>query len=258
MNGSSGAVVEMGKYFDILAYLMGKQAAGGGGDVTVESKSISSNGTYTAPTGKAYSPVVVNVPNSYAAGDEGKVVSNGALVAQTAHAEVTSNGTIDTTLNNSVVVNVSGGGGSSWTLVGSAEFEVSTTSTTETSVGDVPLEFDSLNANDLIWVHIRDKAGKRNNYFFGTDCVFLNEAKANGTTAALSTKCGCTITYVNNAWALSSVPRGIYPDTVYQTSANEKVTIKATYNSSYSKTIDGTYQVEVYKLTPASGMTMFE
>lgn len=38
--------------------------------------------------------------------DEGKVVSNGVLVSQTAHAEVTQNGTIDTTLNNSVVVNV--------------------------------------------------------------------------------------------------------------------------------------------------------
>ena len=78
---------------------------------TVESLSVNANGTYTAPTGKAYSPVSVSVPNSYTAGDEGKVVSNGALVAQTAHAEVTQNGTIDTTLNNSVVVNVSGGGG---------------------------------------------------------------------------------------------------------------------------------------------------
>lgn len=143
MNGSSGAVGAMSKYFDMLAYLMGKQAGGGGGggDVTVESKSISSNGTYTAPSGKAYSPVSVSVPasavdtgtksitsngdnqdvvgyaavdvavpNSYAAGDEGKVVSNGELVAQTSDS-VTQNGTVDTTLINSLLVNVSGGGG---------------------------------------------------------------------------------------------------------------------------------------------------
>lgn len=84
---------------------------GGGGDITVVSKSIGANGTYTAPSGKAYSPVTVDVPNSYAAGDEGKVVSNGELVAQTAHAKVTQNGTIDTTLNDSVEVEVSGGGG---------------------------------------------------------------------------------------------------------------------------------------------------
>lgn len=101
----------MSKDFDILSYLMGKQdsGGGGGGDITVESKSIDANGTYTAPSGKAYSPVIVDVPNTYAAGDEGKVVSNGALVAQTAHAEVTQNGTIDTTLNNSVTVNVPSG-----------------------------------------------------------------------------------------------------------------------------------------------------
>lgn len=41
--------------------------------------------------------------------DNGKVVVDGALVAQTAHADVTENGTIDTTTNNSVKVNVAGG-----------------------------------------------------------------------------------------------------------------------------------------------------
>ena len=34
---------------------------GGGGSVTVTSLNVTSNGTYTAPTGKAYSPVTVNV-----------------------------------------------------------------------------------------------------------------------------------------------------------------------------------------------------
>ena len=96
--------------FDVASYILG-QKSGGGGDITVESLSVTQNGTYEE-TGKAYSPVVVDVPNTYSAADEGKVVSNGALVSQTAHAEVTSNGTINTTLNNSVVVNVSGKSGS--------------------------------------------------------------------------------------------------------------------------------------------------
>ena len=76
------------------------------------SKSISANGNYDPASDNAdgYSSVAVNVPNSYAAGDEGKVVSNGALVAQTS-ATKTQNGTYDTTLNNEIVVNVSGGGG---------------------------------------------------------------------------------------------------------------------------------------------------
>ena len=79
------------------------------------SKNVSANGTYNASSDSAdgYSSVVVNVPNTYSAGDEGKVVDNGALASQTSRT-ITSNGTYDTTKNNEVVVNVSGGGGTSW------------------------------------------------------------------------------------------------------------------------------------------------
>ena len=68
-------------------------------------KSITSNGTSIDVTN--YEDVDVEVPNSYSASDEGKVVDNGALVSQTAHADVTpttSDQTIDTTLNNSLKV----------------------------------------------------------------------------------------------------------------------------------------------------------
>ena len=76
---------------------------------TLVSKSIAANGSYDPASDNAdgYSGVTVNVPNSYAAGDEGKVVSNGQLVAQTAHADATpttSDQTIDTTNNNSIKV----------------------------------------------------------------------------------------------------------------------------------------------------------
>ena len=77
------------------------------GAVDIQSFTATANATYNAPYGKAYNPVIVDVTNTYTAEDEGKVVSDGALVAQTAHAEVTENGTYDTTLNNSVIVNVS-------------------------------------------------------------------------------------------------------------------------------------------------------
>ena len=69
--------------------------------------SITQNGTTTENVNDyKYAEITASVPNTYAAGDEGKVVSNGALVAQTAHATVTENGTVDTTLNNSVEVAV--------------------------------------------------------------------------------------------------------------------------------------------------------
>ena len=112
----------------------------GGGSATLGTKTISNNGTYNASSDSldgysqvtvsvpasavdtgtksitangnnqdvvGYASVNVNVPNSYSAGDEGKVVSSGALVSQTAHADVTpttSDQTIDTTLNNSLKV----------------------------------------------------------------------------------------------------------------------------------------------------------
>lgn len=67
-------------------------------------KSISTNGSHDV-TG--YASASVSVPNSYEAGDEGKVVSSGELVAQTSDT-VTTNNTYDTTLINSLTVNVSG------------------------------------------------------------------------------------------------------------------------------------------------------
>jgi hypothetical protein len=84
-----------------------------GSEATLVSKNISANGDYNPASDNAdgYSSVHVAVPNSYTTSDEGKVVSNGALVAQTARAsQITQNGTYDTTLNDEVTVNVSGGG----------------------------------------------------------------------------------------------------------------------------------------------------
>lgn len=100
-------------YYDII---LAKKLSGGGGggSAVLINKNISANGTYNASTDNAdgYKKVVVSVPNTYVAGDEGKVVSSGALVSQSS-ATYTTNNTYDTTLINSVTVNVSGGGGSS-------------------------------------------------------------------------------------------------------------------------------------------------
>lgn len=71
-------------------------------------KNITANGNGQDVVG--YAAVNVNVPNSYSVGDEGKVVSNGALVSQGSDT-VTANDTYDTTLISSLTVNVSGGGG---------------------------------------------------------------------------------------------------------------------------------------------------
>lgn len=82
-----------------------------GGGSTLESLSVTANGDYTPEAGvDGFDEVHVAVPNSYSVSDEGKVVNNGSLVAQTARAsQITQNGTYDTTLNDEVTVNVSGG-----------------------------------------------------------------------------------------------------------------------------------------------------
>ena len=77
----------------------------GGGEISIQSLSATANGTYNPGSGKAYKPVYVEVPNSYTAGDEGKVVSGGELVSQTSR-NVSANGTVDTTLIDEVVVAV--------------------------------------------------------------------------------------------------------------------------------------------------------
>lgn len=86
-----------------LAKIVG--GGGGGGDIEIQSLSVTQNGTYNPGSGKAYKPVLVNVANSYSAGDEGKVVSDGALIGQTSR-NIGQNGTYDTTANNEIIVAV--------------------------------------------------------------------------------------------------------------------------------------------------------
>lgn len=97
-------------------YTPGEMAAAIGqihGEPVLQAKTANTNGTVTPDTGyEGMSSVIVNVPNTYTQGDEGKVVSGGALVSQTSKS-ITANGTVDTTLNNEVVVNVPTGGGGS-------------------------------------------------------------------------------------------------------------------------------------------------
>lgn len=73
--------------------------------ISLQTLEAGANGGYTAPNGTAWNEAHIDVPNSYTAADEGKVVHGGALVAQTSRT-VTENRVFDTTLNNSVTVDV--------------------------------------------------------------------------------------------------------------------------------------------------------
>ena len=104
---------------------------GGGGDVSVEELNVTDNGTYTAPAGKAYSPVKVNVPKGITPSGTKSITANGnydvtsfasasvnvpSSAPTTQALTVTENGTYNVPSGvdgfNPVTVNVSGGGGS--------------------------------------------------------------------------------------------------------------------------------------------------
>ena len=77
-------------------------------DVDTSLKPSSASFTYNKKNEYiGYNEINVNVPNTYTAEDEGKVVNNATLVAQTAMpTEITANDTYDTTLYNSITVNI--------------------------------------------------------------------------------------------------------------------------------------------------------
>lgn len=122
---------------------------------------VIANGTTTTDvTAYATAEVIANVPNTYSSGDEGKVVYNGALVAQTS-GSVNTDGTYDTTLISSFTVNVSGGGSG----VSQGTFEISAAdasayATSEYTVSSITCENGYIivaqrqNTNgDFVWVH---------------------------------------------------------------------------------------------------------
>lgn len=142
---------------------------------------------------------------------------------------------------------------SSWKLLGSQEITTSSTSTTATSVGtfSIPAAYDG---NKVILVRVRDKAGPRNGYFYGSDSFFMNYQDASGGTSTI-TYAGRLIhrrtndTYSSYIGATTN-GYGVYG---YSITSAGVVTIYRRYNSNYSLTINGTYTVEVWALDYGPG-----
>lgn len=139
---------------------------------------------------------------------------------------------------------------SSWTLLGSTDLIVSTTSTTAESAGSISIGSAAWTSAKIIYVKVRDKAGPRAGYFLGSDTFFFNYNAANSATATLTYAARTIHRYASNstyaAYTTStSTGYGVYGYSI--TSAGE-VNIYRRYNSSYSLTINGTYNVEVYAL----------
>ena len=150
----------------------------------------------------------------------------------------------------------SGGGGTGVTLVASESVTVSTTSTTAATVETWSTGHSELwSANIIILIHIFDKAGAREGYFYGSENVLLNNGALSSSNTSTTGFYRQVIRYQSGAYAqnsyTSSTGYGVYADTLYN---DGRIRIRRRYNSGTSLTIDGTYQVDVYAINPGTGV----
>lgn len=145
-----------------------------------------------------------------------------------------------------------------YTKLAEAEFTVNTT--TGVMVGNVMVDpaSDVWTSAKMIYIRVRDKAGKRNGYFLGTDTFFANPIPANedAQTATPSSALRYTYTYDNDQFAAvpGSSAYGVY---AYDINNSGRVRIYARYNATGSLTIDGTYKIEVYALKYPDNVSPF-
>ena len=151
------------------------------------------------------------------------------------------------------------GGDSAWTKVAEKNYTintyVSTSATTHAmwETGHRELWTDS----KWVYVRIRDTAGKRAGYFYGSDQFFLVYPTTSETTTIIGR---FTLRYTSDETydafsQTSTTGYGVFADTLY---SNGKIRIRKRYNRTSSLTIDGTYKVEVYLLDPPTGAPIFE
>ena len=140
------------------------------------------------------------------------------------------------------------GGGSSWTKIGSTtELTVNTTSTSAASAGTIALGSGYFDKTKIIYVRIRDKQGPRNGYFYGSDNFYMNWQNANNSGSNLNVIAQEYYRYNNNAYTGASGAYGVYG---YSLTNTGTLTIRRRYNSTNTLTINSTYLIDVYELTP--------
>ena len=151
------------------------------------------------------------------------------------------------------VTDVTSGGTSPWTKVGETwELTLENyTSTTAASAGSKSYGSAISTKDKIVWVRIRDKAGKRAGYFAGCDAFFINTNKANGSTSTYATAGRFIHRYTSDsAWGTVIGSYGLY---AYSISNAGNLTLRKCYNANYSLKIEGTYLIDVFTLDYPSG-----
>lgn len=195
---------------------------------------VTANDTYDCTT---YAEVDVNVPSA-------------SLGTKT----ITSNNTYYASADNldgysSVTVNVPGG--SSFTKLATQTYTVNTTNTTATNLSPtIDLGSAGYTSDKMLYVHVRGNSGKRNGYFYGTSSFLFNFYPKNGATSSSSAFRGSTFKVTSGGlYQETGTLYGVYP---YQLTSDGVLTMRQRYNSTNTLTINDTFTVDVYLVTPPS------
>ena len=179
---------------------------------------------------------------------------------QSKSVSITANGTTNVTADTgydglsdvAITTNVSGGGGGgpNYTLLASKEFSISTTSTSSTKVGEIDVGQSIYTNQKMIYVRIRDKAGYRSGYFYGSDNFFA--IQTNGTNASITSSRCARFLYTVNPTEVFPIVAGtgayaVYANQLEASPSSGIITIYSRYNSTY-RTIDGTFKCDVFLL----------
>mgnify|MGYP006991641226 CR=1 FL=1 len=159
----------------------------------------------------------------------------------------------------SAVSNIPSGGGSSYTLVTSSVVTASTSGTSASFLTTIQTDASITTADKIIYVKVRDKAGQRTGYFYGSDNYFMNDTAARGSPDTSFSQGARFIKRVSGI----GIQQGIFAGTTgygvyaYSLGKTGGVSIYTRYNSANSLTIDGTYDVEIYLLDMPDGSSPF-
>lgn len=144
-------------------------------------------------------------------------------------------------------------GGFGYTKLAEQDFTVNTSSTTQTNVGTIACGSEAITSDKMLYVRVRDKAGKRAGYFLGVDQLYVNVNPANHTSGSPAPLTTC-LGYDSNGTFKSALSKyGVYSNQLLD---DGNLYITAKYNGTYG-TINGEYHVEVYLLDWPDGVSPF-
>lgn len=147
----------------------------------------------------------------------------------------------------------------SYTLLATEEYQVTTTSSGVSQVAYLNIGTEGITKDKILYVRIRDKAGKRPGYFLGTDCFYINHRKANGSSTSINTAGKILLRYSDSSqygiYCFGTNGYGVFPSALEQ---DGRLQICTAYDSFYSLKVDGTYKVDVYLLDFPDGVSPFD